>query len=674
MELKLKKKVILIMAIFGLVALVIVGRLAHIILIEGDDLRAAVELQKQYEYLNQYERGTILDTNGDILVKTEFQYHIGFNINRLSQESINKKLDAIVELTDFKMDYLLETLANNKDGGMVYFGYITDELVANKLKWVHGVSTDKHPVRLYPYGDLASQILGRTKKEDIKNELDGNYLFFLDGKSGIEDLFDAELKGEDGYFFSQTDRWKRDLLNGDRKEKPVQDGENIQLTIDAVIQGYLEEALKETYEYEEAISAQGLVLNVKTGEIIAMGSYPGIEMTSNIPNTLTVEEKQKMIDQGKWEDYNVIYNQALRNRPIQDTIELGSIMKLVTTAIALEGDYYTPESYFDEGNIIFIGKHGIKCWRYPQAHPPGSLTQAVADSCNPVFVRMTLEMGPEVLWDGFDKMGLFDYSGIDLPGEALFVHAANDTSLVKYANMSFGQGVAYNQLEGAMAIAALVNGGNLLEPQIIKQITTPDGLMVDSMMTTVKRKVVSEITSQQMRDIMEFVVDSGAGGPVKTPGLRVGGKSGSSQKWVPGEVVDGEYIAGHYSTEDIYGSFLSVFPMEDPTYMVYVIVDEPRTGTNGTRVAGPPVKAIMDKMITYYAIPTEIDENRESVLVPDLIGMTFQEARILLDELGLTYNEQDPLISESALIVTNQYPHAGKVIKVGDKIIIETHQ
>lgn len=655
MDLKINKKIMFLFTIFIMVFLAIVVKLAWIIVVDGEELRQEVKYQKLNENKILFERGLIYDRNGELLATNKYKYKIGLRRNGLTNNEIDKCIEQISDiLPEFSKEELTEIFINESKEDF-YFTYVFDKEIALELYIVQNIWIDKQVYRVYPNGSLAAQVVGYSNTyEDV------NKYSRLVGRYGIESKFNEEMSGIDGLKKTEEDRWKHELVDSDSTLINAKDGNNINLTIDSVVQYYLESALKTAYEEEEALGAHGLVINVKTGEILGMASYPTFDPNDNTLIGYTDEE----IDEMTPEEYNDAFFGALKNRLVSDSYELGSIIKLVTTSLALEGGYYTPDSYFDEGNYIEVQGGGVRCWKFPEKHPPGTLTQAVADSCNPVFVKIGQTMGDKAIYDGFEKFGLFEYTGVELPAEALGIKQEYEvTTPMTVANMTFGHGATYTQLQGAMAIAAVVNGGDLLKPQIVKSITNENGVLVYENSPVIVRKVISEITSQQMREIMEHVVESGSGSAVKTTGLRVGAKTGTSQK-----LIKGEYVNDH-----ILGSFLAVLPMEDPEIMIYIILDDPVT-LSGSGSAGPVVKGILDDLADYYDFARSVESQAVYTSVPNIVGLTLEEGEEILTDAGFTFSVNESEVDTSKFIIINQYPKAGTLRVVGEKIIMEVVQ
>lgn len=546
----------------------------------------------------------------------------------------------------------LQAIVEKATGPSVVITYVEDEDTANKLirlayreLWV-----DKEFIRRYPNDSLAAQVLGFTRPTDNPLVIHGEY--------GIEKYFDETLTGFDGLYRTETDRKKNELVYSDPVELPKQDGYNVHLTLDSVVQYHLEKALVKGFEKENAIAVHGLVMDVNTGEILGMASYPTYNPNDEYNLIGYDPEILEAMD-------TVTYSNTLyatwRNNTITDAYELGSTIKLITTALALENNVFTPDSKFNEGNKVKVGGIEIESWYYPENKGIMTLSEALAISCNVVFVRVGQALGIDILYEGFESFGLFDKTGIEFSPEGRTIYKAyEEAGPTEIATMTFGHGPAFTPLQVATAIASLVNGGELLKPQIVKRITAEDGSLIEERQKTVVRKVVSDITSQQIKDMMENVVESGGAGPLKTPGLRVGAKTGTAEK----------VFNGVYDTSKVMSSTVAVAPINNPEVLIYVVVDEP-DNKYGSQSAAPIVKDILDAVADYYEFPRNLQGQEELVMVPDLMGLTLEEGIEVLEELGLKHEVDGDEEEVANQIIINQYPKAGTERNIGAKFFLK---
>jgi len=637
--------VILILGFAGVIA-----RLAYINVIDGDRLRAQVEEQKRFTKDIPYERGMILDSKGEKLAYSITEYQV----------SIKKPEDVPIEIFNEIIAHLAVALEmseeeirakqNGNSTLIVTKSASRDQRINIDPTYNNYLWIDPLRKRYYPNGSLASDILGRSRIDDETLRIKGTY--------GIERLFDDELIGTDGSLITQSDKRKRELVYNDRMEVSEINGNNVYLTIDTVVQHYVEQALEVAFLEHRPKAAHAMVMDVNTGEILAMASYPTFDPGSNEIIGIPEEEMEALSFDDKWD----VIMSTWRNDMVQSTYELGSTLKLITAAIALEESVATPDTEFNEGNNIQVADRNIKCWYYPQSHGIETLTKAVENSCNPVFVKLGQMIGKDIFYDYYVDFGLNERTDVDLYDEAYPITFDRDRiHETELATMTFGHGVSQTPIQVATALSAVVNGGYLIEPHIVKRIVDPDGFVEYEAVREVKRQVISEITSIQMRQIMESVVENGSGSSVQIDGYRIGGKTGTSEK----------AINGVYSKDKAIASFVAVAPIDDPEIIVYVVIDEPSDSIFGSKVAGPITRNILLDTLDYLDIEKEFGTEISYETVPELIGLTILEANELLEETGFKTTVVTDKSYDDESVIKDQYPKAGSSREIGSTILIE---
>lgn len=650
MDKGIRTKITLIYVILILGFAGVIVRLAYINVVDGDRLRAQVEEQKSFTRDIPYERGMILDSKGEKLAYSITEYQV----------SIKKPEDVPMEIFNEIIAHLAvalemseEEIKAKQNGNKTLIvtksasrdQRININPIYNNYLWI-----DPLRKRYYPNGSLAADILGRSRIDDETLRIKGTY--------GIERLFNDKLIGTDGSVSTQSDKRYRELVYNDRLEIAEVNGDNIQLTIDTVIQHYVEQALEAAYIEHRPKAAHALVMDVNTGEILAMASYPTFDPGTNEIIGIPKDEMDALTYEDKWD----MIMSTWRNDMVQSTYELGSTLKLITAAIALEESVATPDTKFNIGNNIQVADRNIKCWFYPQSHNEETLTEAVENSCNPVFVKLGQMIGKDVFYDYYVDFGLSERTDVDLYDEAYPLTFDRDKiHETELATMTFGHGVSQTPIQVATALSAVVNGGYLLEPHIVKRIVEPDGMIDYEATRTVKRQVISEITSIQMRQIMESVVDNGSGSSVQIEGYRIGGKTGTSEK----------AINGVYSSEKAIASFVAVAPIDDPEILVFVVIDEPSDSIYGSKVAGPITRNILLDTLDYLEVEKVFGTSAEYVEVPELIGLTILEADELLEETGFETTVVTDKSYDDESIIMDQYPKAGSSREIGSTILIE---
>jgi len=506
-----------------------------------------------------------------------------------------------------------------------------------KSKGIRGISITEDTKRMYPFKRLASHLVGNVN-------LDG------DGFLGLELFYNDILKGQPGLYHVTTDVYGRQLPYGeDNLDAPV-DGQSLMLTIDDGIQFFVEDRIEEALVGHEAMSVSAIIMDPKTGEIIAMASKPDFDL--NAPRAYQAD-----MDEVTWntktDDEKMDYrNEMWKNKVISNTYEPGSTFKALISAIALEEKLLTLETpFFCEGFKMVNGVK-LQCAIYPHSHGHQTFEEAFANSCNPAFIEVGQLIGVDKMYEYFEKFNLFETTDIDLPAEANSISLSKDrVGPIELATMSYGHGINLTMLQMARTISALVNGGQLLQPQIVKSISDSEGNILQSYETNVVKQVISKETSDQVRTLLESSVLNGGGKHAYIEGIRIGGKSGTTQKFTEDGYVDDVVVV----------SFVGVAPIDDPQYVVLVVVDEPKDEFMGGVVAAPIVKNILEDIFRYKNIALDITLD-EDVEVPNLIGLTLEEAFLKLEKLGLTYSVEPIGVEDNTLPVTKQYPAAGTLV------------
>ncbi|MCH4890216.1 PASTA domain-containing protein [Acidaminobacter sp. JC074] len=651
MDKSIRGKTIFIFIVLMIIFAGVIARLAYINVYQGQMLRDMVADDKYFEKVIEYKRGDVLDRKGNKLAFSVTNYKVTIaNVANIHPEDFNDLVSHLAEVLDMTNE---EILATRKDGSKHMV--VTKEATRAQYKRIDTIYhnylwLDEVGARVYPNESLAADVLGRVAVDDETKRFSGKY--------GVEYQMEDALTGTDGKVITQADKQNRELVYNERVEVPAVDGSDVYLTIDAVIQHYVEQALEAAFLEHQPLAVHALVMDVNNGEILGMGSYPTFDPTSM---DLVGMPEERTADLNSY-DKNMLTFNTWSNDMIQSRYELGSTLKLITAAIALEESVATPDTVFNEGNNIQVADRNIKCWFYPQSHGKETLTEAVGNSCNPVFVRLGQMIGKETFYKYYEDFGLKELTGIDLPFEGYPLTFPFDrVGETELATMTFGHGIAQTPIQVATAVAATVNGGYLLEPHMVKRVVDEEGLITYEAVREVRRQVISEITSQQMREIMEYVVTDASGKAVQIPGYRIGGKTGTSEK-----VVDGEY-----SGEKAIASFVAVAPINNPEILVYVVVDEPQDNIYGSQVAGPITKNILVDTLDYLEIEKDMTTGVSYYQVPDVLGLKLEDAQDLIEAAGMTYKVVTDETYTEENIVINQYPKGGSLRESGSLILLE---
>ncbi len=667
------RRTLVLMGLFGVLAFaVLIGRLYQIQIVDQDKYKSAAVEQQLRETTLTASRGTIYDSNMQILamsagvstifispaelVKYEEQDLKALITSRLS-EILDVDYDTIWNKWD-RTESWYETVAYKVEPEL------SEQVVKLKneydLKSVH-VSPDSK--RYYPNGSLASQIVGFVGRDN-------------NGLEGIEAVYDEELQGENGRIVRVTTENGVDLIyTGYENYYDATDGKSLVLTIDSNVQHYLEKNLSQAIDdYQLENGAMGIVMDVKTGAILGMTSLPNYD-----PNNYQALNEDTLAEINAMElpdeEYNAKVTEALlkqwRNRPISDTYEPGSTFKIITLAMGLE------EGVISENDTFFCGGHmevkgrtdPLYCWNHA-GHGSQTLAQAAQHSCNVAFVNMGLRIGAKKFYDYIEAFGFFNKTGIDLYGESNGVWWSHDVfedpqNFAQLAAASFGQTFNITPIQLITAVSAVANGGYLMEPYIVAKVLDSEGNVVENHDPTVVRQVISEDTSKRVCAILESVVGApeGTGKNAYVAGYRVAGKTGTAEN-VTREVQTG--------TKSYWVSFIGFAPADDPQVAVLVVLDSPSLSSgiyiSGGGMAAPVVGRIMSDVLPYLGVEQVFDSEEAAsadVKVPAVKGRSVAEAREELEGKGFSVR-----VVGQGNTVTDQAPMANVSIAAGSSVIL----
>lgn len=439
---------------------------------------------------------------------------------------------------------------------------------------ISGVYYARDNSRVYPYGDFLSQVLGFTSSDGF-------------GQSGLELYYDKYLKGENGEILYETDIVGIEIDNSTPTYVKAKDGLNVKLTIDYEIQQIVEGAMQAAYNDCKAKSAQCIVIDPSTGEVLAMSVKPSLNL-----NELPRDDLSKL-------------NSLSRNFILSDVYEPGSTFKILTAAANIEENLRNNSKAFSVNHIFnssryrFIDGTRVKCWSNHAGGKHACLTLggALNNSCNPIFVDIAVSLGKEKMYEYIKKFGYGAVTGIDFTGEAQgMVLPEGAVKNVDLARIAFGQTIAVTALQLASATASAINGGYYYQPRLVKEIYSNDGLTAEIFNPTVKNRTISEKASSILNEMLEKVVSEGSGKHAYIEGYRVAGKTGTAQKYENGVIAQGKYVS----------SFVGYFPANNPKYLALVIIDEPEGQYYGSTVAAPYAKNIFNGIIQTKNLSREL--------------------------------------------------------------------
>ena len=541
----------------------IFGRLIYVQLVWGAELKYRATDQWNREIPIIAGRGTIVDTNGQILVGNKTTYSIFVRPNAV--ENAEYTATVLSGLFSANPQTILEKLEGGKVSEITVARQVSKESVEKLVSYdLPGVYYSRDNSRVYTYNDVLCQVLGFTSNDGA-------------GLSGLEKYYDSILSGTNGEISYTTDIVGKETKNSVIVYNEARDGDSLQLTIDIDIQLATEEAMRSVYLSSGAKSVSCIVLNPQNFDILSMVNYPSYDL-----NDVPRDDSEKL-------------NLLSRNSIVCDIYEPGSTFKVVTAAADIEeylkgnSKAFSTSQIFNGSRIRTVDGTKIKCWSDHSngKHSNQNLAAALNNSCNPCFTDIALSLGKETFYSYLNNFGFGNVTGIDFNGEALGMLVPQ--SLVRdcdLARIGFGQTVAVTGLQLACAVSASVNGGNYYAPRLLKSIVLSDGKRVVNE-PILKFKPISEEASSILAGMLEGVVTEGSGKKAYIEGYKVGGKTGTAQKYEDGHIASGKYIS----------SFVGFFPADKPQYLALIIVDEPQGTYYGSAVAAPVAKEIFEDII-----------------------------------------------------------------------------
>lgn len=638
----------------GFVAL-IVANMVNIQIINYESYKAKASSIQLRDTKISPKRGTIYDANMKVLAQSATVWTVFVSPAESDEEQHDRIAEKLEEILGADKERTLKKLQNHNSYYEV-IEYKIDKPEADAIKiWcdeeeILGVNLVEDFKRYYPYGSFAATILGFCGTDN-------------QGLAGLESYYDEELTGIQGRVISAKNGWGLDMGYEYEELNAAQDGYSLVTTIDETVQHFLEKHLSQKVEeYNVQCRGVGIVMNVKTGAILAMSNKPDFD--PNDPFTIYDPDVAAAIEQLTTdEEYNAAVSQARqtqwRNKAVSDLYEPGSVFKIITASAALDSGAATVNSGFYCKGHVSVGGWTIGC-NNRAGHGPLTFTQALIESCNPSFIDMGQRMGIETFVDYFESFGMSEKTGIDLPGEQKSItYNAQTMTETSLASNSFGQTFKVTPVQMITAVATAVNGGNLVTPHLVSKLVDEDGNTVKDLTPEVKRQVISEEVSAQ---ICKMLLENGTNGNAqhsKVPGYRVGGKSGTSQKL--DTAMDDDYIA----------SYVGVAPCDDPEIAILIFFDEPRTTSYyGGVLAGPVVGSLMGEILPYLGIEpvyTEAEKANVSVYVPNMVGRSVTDATSQLQRSGFTVKTVG-----NGANVTGQFPTSSMKIKKGGIVILHT--
>ncbi len=647
---------------FIMIGLILIGlclRLAWIQVVKAEEYTDKAIEQQTSDIPIEAKRGAIYDRNGKELATSAACYTVWARPSEIADnyttdeklDDISSRLAVVLGMDSEEVKKLLQ-----KDQALIKIAKYLDKDTCEKVRDLDivGIEIAENTKRYYPLGNFASHLLGSVNDDNV-------------GRSGIEQQYNEYLSGVAGRWIKNTDINGNALAYGQDTYYQAENGLNVVLTIDEVLQHYAENSIANGMKETKADRIMCLVMDPKTGDILAMATTPGFD-----PNDATEpisKSEKKTFNELSGEKQTEYLSSMWRNPLVSDTYEPGSTFKLLTTSAALEEGITTPDDryYCNVGYEVPGTGWTLHCWS-DNPHGSQTLTEAVGNSCNPVQIQLALKLGKETYYNYLEMFGITATSltHIDLPAEAYAqIQAEDDIGNIELATISYGQGIAVTPIQLAAAVSAIGNDGVFMQPRVVKELTDEDGNTVKSFETKEVRKVISSKTAKEMQKIMEYVVSEGGGGNAKIAGYRIGGKTGTADK--PSE--DGGY------SDDTYSTFIGMAPMDDPQVTVLVIVDNPKGVQFGSATAAPIAREFFQNALPYLGIEPNYTEEEEKemkaeyVYVPDVTGKKYSDAIGILGKHKLKY-KVTPKEGKDDFTVVDQYPKAGEKLKKGGKVYL----
>ncbi|MDO5519505.1 MAG: penicillin-binding transpeptidase domain-containing protein [bacterium] len=616
----------------------LMSRLSYLMIFKSEYYGEKATRLHERERPIKAERGVIYDCNGIELAGNKPVCTISVIHSQITNS------DKVIQVLSKELGLSEEKVRKRvqKNSSIERIKTNVDKTIADKIREydLDGVMVDEDYKRYYPFESLASKVLGFTGSDN-------------QGIVGLEVAYDKYLQGTDGNILTLTNARGVEIDGAaeDRVE-PIA-GKDLITSLDVNIQKYAEQVASKVYEQKKAKSVKIIVMNPQNGELMAMVNYP--EFNLNDPYTLNYQVDGLVTEKQKTD----LLNEMWRNACISDTYEPGSAFKIVTATAALEENvvkltdkFYCPGYKKVEDRMIRCHKKG--------GHGSETFVDGIKNSCNPVFMTLGERLGIDNMYKYFKQLGLFNRSGVDLPGEAnSIMHKKENVKAVELATMSFGQGFQITPLQLLTSVSAVINGGTRITPHVGVSVKKKDGTGTEELKYKTTDNVIRKDTSQTMKELLEAVVATGTGKRAYLPGLRIGGKTATSEKLPRG---NGKYIA----------SFVGFAPANNPKVLAIAMIDEPQGLYYGGVIAAPVVSELFDNVLPYLGIEHDYteDEKKENnigtIKVPNFIGLKKEEVDKLVKSLGI----ESIYYATEGDVVTEQYPLEGDVVDKNSDLIL----
>ena len=657
-----KLKTILIVTIMIFILLIV--RIGFIQFVQGNSLKEMAYKQQTINQIISPKRGNIYDSTGNALAISAQVDTITINPSKISKDNDvdtkdykEKIAKALSEIFELDYEEVLEKV-NSTSQVETIVKKVEQEKVDELKQWMKdnkvnvGINIDEDSKRYYPYGSLASNVIGFCGSDN-------------QGLSGIESKWNSILTGTPGKIVSSKGSNQKEIPNAAETYISAENGSNLTLTIDLKIQTIIEKYLKQAVDDNECSRGGNvIVMNPKNGDILGMACYPDYDLNSPYtPNSVLAETYDSLSTEEKSEALYKMW----ANKSVAETYEPGSTFKVITAAVALEENITSTDISNDFCCTGYekVEDRNIACWRYYNPHGQQTLREALGNSCNPAFIQLGKRITAPTLYKYYDAFGLFNSTNSGLYGEESSIFQKLDkVGPVELATMSFGQRLNITPLQMITAISCIANDGVLMQPRIVKEITNTDTGSVSEVPVTQVRQVLSKQTAQEVKSMMEYVATKGTGRNAAVKGYSIGGKTGTSE---PTEANSHEgYVA----------SYVAISPVEDTQVVLLLTLYDPQgeNGHQGGTIAAPVVSQMLSEILPHLGVPSDTTDSSNTdssnmITVPEIRNKTVAEAEKALKEAGLTtktYVNGDP----NTVLVENQNPKPGSTLPKNSIVIL----
>ena len=636
-----------------LVLLLLLLRVSYIMIFKNEEYSKMAVEQWTSDVKISAKRGKILDRNGkeiavsgnvyrvDIDLKTVAKYNKEHNT---TNEQLAKDLSKALEMDEKKvLKQLNYRLPSGAPAQSSILARRVEKDKADNVKEldIAGIMVSADTIRYYPNDDLISHVVGTTNS-------DGK------GLTGVELIYDSVLAGKPGVRITEIAKDGYDITDTISRFTPPVDGKDVFLTIDLQIQEFIEKAAKITKEKTNADTVSIVAMDPRNGEILGMVNAPGYDLN----------DPYEGYEDFKGETNGEKIQKMWRNRAVSDTFEPGSIFKVITATAALEEGLVKEDDIFNCTGSLKVGDRNIRCWKRT-GHGQLTFEGIVQNSCNPGFMELGQRLGAEKLTKYIKKYGFGSKSKVDLPGEASgIIKKADKITETDLATISFGQTNTVNMIQFMTAFNAIANGGNLIQPHVMKEVSyindKGEKVIYEEFKPNIKKNIISKETSEKFRSILESVVIEGGAKRAHIEGYQIGGKTGTAQKVKEGGGYGGGYVS----------SFISMVPTDDPKLTLFVSIDNPKDGAYYGGVIATPVAKMVYEDIFNYLKPSYFNASKEDecdIIIPEVRGLKVSEAKKILREAGLKYK-----VEGDDEYIADMLPKAGYMVADGAEIKLYT--